>query len=90
MKASSLLGTRKGHSAAQMRVGLGASGLREAADSPKVPERIHALLLLPSMVPAAQQALCWQPASRTTSSLLVVCSPQQEIPEATGHNLSTA
>ena len=40
-----------------MQFDLGASNIMEAADSPKVPERIHALLLLPSVVPAAQQAL---------------------------------
>ena len=59
MRAVSSLGSRKGHLAAQMRVNLGASGLHEAADSPKVPEGVHALLLLPSVVPAARQALLW-------------------------------
>ena len=67
LRAFNLLGSRKGHSAAQMWVSLGTSGLHEAADSPKVPERIHALLLLLSVVPAAQQRLLWQQAGQPHS-----------------------
>ena len=61
-----------------MQVDLGASDSHEAADSPKVPERIHALLLLPSVVPAAQQALFGS--RQLISNLLVMCRPQQEGP----------